>query len=164
MLNYGNISKSKILKYHFFIEIDNENFRKQWNIYHKYLLSDEFVEYRKIEKYLHDSRIKIQKELNNINIQLDYWKDESNCRKKGLLVFENSKIISWNKVLKSGHISRINKKIIPLQYGYDEFYSINGIKYVTIIFFTRGKCRKINTGIYYPMLTLKYDSMKVKYM
>jgi hypothetical protein len=166
MLNNGNIKKkSKILQYHFYFsdkeELDNKEYMNRLIKYHKTIENDEFADYLKIEKYLHDSKVNIKKVNNNIIIELHYWKDEENRSCNGELKFIDSKIISWNKVIKTGHISRMNKEYIPYQYGYDEFYIKNNEKYVTIIFFNRGSRKIINTGIYYPMLTIKYKSIQV---
>jgi len=166
ILNNGNIKKkSKILQYNFYFndkeELDTNEYMARLVKYHKTIENEDFVDYLKIEKYLHDSKVTIKSINSNVIIDLNYWKDEDNRSCNGELIFTNAKILSWNKVKKTGHISRMNKDYIPYQYGYDEFYTHNNEKYVTIVFFNRGSRHKINTGIYYPMLTIKYGSIQV---
>ena len=103
--------------------------------------------------------IKITK--NQLEIRLEYWKSEIKKLEQSSLIFKNGKIVSWNKIRKSGHISRQNTTIKPYEYGYDEFYEYNGQKYVTILIFTKPGS-KVNTGIYYPIITIRYDKMEVK--
>jgi len=166
LLTNGNIkTKSKILQYHFYFskdkKLENDEYINFLITYHKTIENDEFAEYIKIEKYLHDSTVKIFNKNKSIIIEFNYWKNDENRVCTGELEFLDATLMSWNKVIKSGHISRLNKNITPCEYGYDEFYKHNNEKYVTIIFFTKDKNQRVNTGIYYPMLTIKYKWIKV---
>ena len=78
------------------------------------------------------------------------------------MILINAKLISTNKVIKTGHISRLNKNVKLQQYGYDEIYKLNGRNYITIAFFTRGNREIINTGVYYPMFTYSFKEIFVK--
>jgi hypothetical protein len=160
LLTYGNIRKSKILRYYFFDDLDNETFAKYVNIYYESINTKENNDYLKIDKYLHDAEVKIEIQEKDIIIHLIYW-DKKSEHKKAQMIFTDAKIISQNKIKKSGHIARLNKRYIPVEYGYDELYTDKGSKYITIIFFyRRWEGRKINTGIYYPLMTIKYDKIK----
>jgi hypothetical protein len=110
---------------------------------------------------LHDSRIDIEIHDLAIRIACHFLNEEIDREDTKVIIFQNAKVISWNKCRRSGHISRLNRKIVPYQYGYSEFYTNNGVKYVSILVFT-NKNDKTNTGIYYPIVTIKYEEMIIK--
>ncbi len=112
ILTFGNIKKSKILKY-IFLDIPDERI---------------FDERYKIFEGLHDATIKIQEE--NKNVVFDFLE---NLNRK--LIFKNAKIVSKNLVKKNGHIARLNKNITPTAYGYKELYEHFGHKYATFALF-----------------------------
>ena len=68
-----------------------------------------------------------------IRIAFMFWNEEKNKEEKKAIIFQNAKVISWNKCRRSGHLPRMNKKINAYQYGYGEFYTDNGNKYISII-------------------------------
>jgi len=161
ILNNGNIKKSKLLRYIILDDVSQEEYIDKITKYHKTIETQEFKEYLEIEKFIHDSKIDIKITKNQLEIRLEYWKSEIKKLEQSSLIFKNGKIVSWNKIRKSGHISRQNTTIKPYEYGYDEFYEYNGQKYVTILIFTKPGS-KVNTGIYYPIITIRYDKMEVK--
>jgi hypothetical protein len=55
----------------------------------------------------------------------------------------------------------MNKTVNPYQYGYSEFYTDNGNKHVSIIVFTKPNSR-IKIGIYYPIVTIRYEEMVIE--
>ncbi|OHD20629.1 MAG: hypothetical protein A2086_01635 [Spirochaetes bacterium GWD1_27_9] len=115
-------------------------------------------EYRKIKNYLHDSiinKISINKD---ILFNLTLYDETKNISFTKKMIFQNGRIISYNKVLKSGNIKRINKSLKAYEYLYDEFYKIENSNYVTIIFTNKNKTK---TGFYFPMVTIKFDTIRV---
>jgi hypothetical protein len=158
ILNHGNIRKSKLLRYIFLDNLPSEDHLKKCQEYHKTIEKEEFTKYLRIEKYLHDSKISIKKDKLNIKIEFSFLNEEIDKDQIKTIIFKNAKVISWNKCRRSGHISRMNKPINPYQYGYSEFYTDNGNKYVSIIVFTKPNC-KIKIGVYNPIVTIRYEEM-----
>jgi hypothetical protein len=156
ILNHGNIKKkSHILKYHYFdYDISDESRMHMYNEYIKGLNDVPGIEnYRSIQKDLHDSCITIKSSSNDIILELDIYNEQIDNYRKSL-VFKNAKIISYNKILKSGHISNINKNVIPHEYLYDEIYKDGINYYITIIITTKPRI-KINN--YYPLITIRFE-------
>jgi hypothetical protein len=138
-----------------------EDHLKKCEEYHKTIEKEEFEKYLRIEKYLHDSRISIKEGKINIKIEFSFLNEEIDKEEVKSIIFKNAKIISWNKFRRSGHISRMNKIVNPYQYGYSEFYTDNGNKHVSIIVFTKPNSR-IKIGIYYPIVTIRYEEMVIE--
>lgn len=155
-LTYGNIKKSKILKYIYLDLPENEYHsalvRYEEELRHKF--SENFVNLR---SNFHDSKIEIKNNDNNITLVISINKDE---KKKVILNFHNGRIVAWNKIKTNGHISKLNKKVEISEYGYEEFYEDKNINYVSIIFYIKNR-KTVNIGTYYPYLTIKYDNMEV---
>ena len=158
LLTYGNIKKSKILKYIYLADYNDDEYRKAFLEYNKSIVKDfEKSDFIKIYKYLHDAKIYLKQINGNVVIKVNTYDSEE---KKSIyfdIIFEKAKILSWNTVKENGHISRLNKKYKPQEYGYEEFYEDNGKKYVSLILFGN----KIRKGLYYPMVTLNYENIKI---
>lgn len=159
--NDGNIKKkSKILYLHMFNDDCVDDFYTE--IYNNYNESRNQInginEYKKIERCLHDSYIKKITVYNDIIFDLQLFIDDEEKTINKKMTFVNSKIVSYNKILKSGKIKKINKKFRPYEYLYDEFYKFNNNNYITIIVTTKSK---INTGYYFPMITIKFETIKI---
>ena len=157
LLTYGNIKKSKILKYIYLADYNDDEYRKAFLEYNKSIVKDfEKSDFIKIYKYLHDAKIHLKQINGNVVIKVNTYSEE----KKSIyfdIIFEKAKILSWNTVKENGHISRLNKKYKPQEYGYEEFYEDNGKKYVSLILFGN----KIRKGLYYPMATLNYENIRI---
>lgn len=161
ILNHGNIRKTKLIKYMFLENLPLELHQKKCEEYHKTIENEEFSEYLSIEKYLHDSIIVINKCDFVIRITFEFWNEEKEKSETISIIFQNAKIISWNKCRRSGHLSKMNRKVNPHRFGYCEFYTDNGIKYISIVILTKSNNR-INTGIYFPIVTIRYKRMIVE--
>lgn len=157
-LTFGNIKKSKKLKYHYTEDLDDIGYLKKLEEYHLTIENNFYSSFIEIESYLHDSRIKIKKEGNTVILDVHSRDNDLNEPINFHIIFEEAKIISWNCVKGNGHIARLNKKYIPTEYGYEEFYEDNGKKYVSIIMF--GK--KIKKTIYYPFITIQFQKIKIE--
>ena len=159
LLTYGNIKKSKILKYIYLADYNDDEYRKAFLEYNKSIVKDfEKSDFIKIYKYLHDAKIYLKQINGNVVIKVNTYSEE----KKSIyfdIIFEKAKILSWNTVKENGHISRLNKKYKPQEYWYEEFYEDIGKKYVSLILFEN----KIRKGLYYPMVTLNYENIRIKY-
>ncbi len=161
ILNHGNIRKSRLLKYMFFDNLPSEEHRKKCEEYHRTIEKKEFAEYVRIEKYLHDSRMRMEADDLDIKMEFTFWNEtiDKECAK--VIIFHHAKVISWNKCRRSGHLSRMNRKVNLYRYGYSEFYTDNGNKYVSIVVFTKPESR-INAGIYHPIVTIRYEEMIIE--
>ena len=123
LLTYGNIKKSKILKYIYLPDYNDDEYRKASIEYNKSIIKYfEKSDFIKIYKYLHDAKIYLKQINGNVVIKVNTYDSEE---KKSIyfdIIFEKAKILSWNTVKENGHISRLNKKYKPREYGYEEFY------------------------------------------
>ncbi len=161
ILNHGNIKKSKLLRYLFFDNLSSEEHYNKCNDYYKTIEMLNIKKYIQHEKYFHDALITIEEYASNIKISFSYFIEESGKQETVFVIFKKAKILSWNKVKKSGHIARLNKRIIPYQYGYSEFYTDKGISYVSIVVFPKPT-DKTNTGIYFPIVTIKFEDIEIE--
>ncbi len=161
MLNNGNIfKKSNLLKFYLSEECYESNvYEKEYAKYKESIkVIDGIRSYNKIEKYLHDAYFESFIIDNDIVITLKMWNSDTNNNIQKTLVFKNANVVSVNKVLKSGKISRINKKIKPEEYLYDEIYIENDMNYITMIVSTKNK---ICSGINFPLITIKFSSIGI---
>lgn len=158
LLTYGNIKKSKFLKYIYLSDYNDDEYLKALLEYNKSIVKDfEKPDFIKIYKYLHDAKIYLKQINGNVVIKVNTYDSEE---KKSIyfdIIFEKAKVLSWNTVKENSHISRLNKKYTPQEYGYEEFYENNGKKYVSLILFGN----KIRTGSYYPLVTLNYENIRI---
>jgi len=161
LLNHGNIKKSKLLRYLFLDNLPAEDHLMKCEEYHKTIEQEEYFDYLRIEKYLHDSRINIIEDKKDIRIEFTFLNEEMGKDDVKVIIFQKAKVISWNKCRKSGHISSMNKRVKPYEYGYSEFYKDNGKNYISIVVFP-GPNNKVKTGIYYPIVTIQYEEMIVE--
>lgn len=160
LLTHGNIRKSKILKYHYLSEYNDDEYDNALINYMELIKSDiEKIDYLSVYEYLHDARILLKKINENIVLKVSSYDSKQEKTIYFDIVFVNGKLISWNCVNKNGHISRLNKKYKINEYGYEEFYEENGKKYISIIFFGKQNC-KCN---YYPFVTFNYEKIEVKH-
>ena len=150
LLTYGNIRKSRILKYMYCEDIDDNLYFNRLEEYEKSIPYKQFLS---IREFLHDTDIVIKKNKNDISIYA-FSRNKTKCYN---IIFKNAKILSLNCVKRNGHISRLNRNYRPLQYGYEEFYENNGKNYISIIIF--GK--KIKKGIYYPFITIEFENIEI---
>ena len=158
LLTYGNIKKSKFLKYIYLSDYNDDEYRKALHEYNKSIIKNfEKSDFIKIYKYLHDAKIYLKQTNGNVVIKVKTYDSEEKKLVYFDIIFEKAKILSWNTVKESGHISRLNKKYKPREYGYEEFYEDNGKKYVTLILFGN----KVRKGLYYPMITLNYENIRI---
>ena len=158
LLTYGNIKKSKILKYIYLSYYNDDESRKALLEYNKSIIKDfEKSDIIKIYKYLHDAKIYLKKINGNVVIKVNTYDSEEKKPIYFDIIFEKAKILSWNTVKETGHISRLNKKYKPKEYGYEEFYKDNGKKYVSLILFGN----KIRKGSYYPLVTINYENIRI---
>ena len=158
LLTYGNIKKSKFLKYIYLSDYNDDEYRKASIEYNKsiikYFEKSDFIE---IYKYLHDAKIYLKQINGNVVIKVNTYDSEEKAPICFDIIFEKAQILSWNTVKGNGHISRLNKKYKPQEYGYEEFYEDNGKKYVSLILFGN----KIRKGSYYPIVTLHYENIRI---
>ena len=158
LLTYGNIKKSKFLKYIYLSDYNDDEYRKALLEYNKSIIKNfEKSDFIKIYKYLHDAKIYLKQTNGNVVIKVKTYDSEEKKLVYFDIIFEKAKILSWNTVKETGHISRLNKKYKPREYGYEEFYEDNGKKYVTLILFGN----KVRKGLYYPMVTLNYENLRI---
>lgn len=160
ILNHGNIKNSKFLRYLFYDNLSSEEHYKKCIDYNKTIERLNIKKFIKHEKYFHDAFITIEEHEATIKITFKYLNEDIGKDETGFVLFKNAKIISWNKIKKSGHIARLNRRIIPYQYGYSEFYSDKGIKYVSMVIFPKPTDRT-NTGIYFPIVTIKFEDIEI---
>ncbi len=160
LLNSGNIKKkSRILKSHFFdTGIPGEISDQIYNDYCADLDNIPGIEnYRLISKDLHDSLISIRLSADDVILALELYNDFAGSYKK-TLIFKDARIISYNKILKSGKISRINRKIEPYEYLYDELYYDDNYCYITIIVTTK---KRVKVEVYFPILTIRFKKIDI---
>ena len=106
---------------------------------------------------MHDAKIYLKQINGDVLIKVNTYDSEEQKSIYFDIIFEKAKILSWNTVKENGHISRLNKKYKPQEYGYEEFYEDNGKKYVSLILFGN----KIRKGLYYPMVTINYENIRI---
>ncbi|MBO4804457.1 MAG: hypothetical protein J5554_00275 [Paludibacteraceae bacterium] len=140
LLTYGNIRKSAYLKYIFG---DVEEGEQQFPSGGHYKLFED----------LHDASVNIKTENEDVVLELC---TASNTNKR--IVFRKAKIISKNRVKRSGHIARLNKPVVPYEYGYEEIYTDSGNNYITFVLFykRRSKKRSFSDRM---LLTIRYEEV-----
>jgi hypothetical protein len=161
ILNHGNIKNSNFLRYLFFDNLLSEEHHKKCNDYLKTIKRLDIKKYVENEKYFHDAIITIKEYESTIKIGFIFLNEVSGKEETIFVLFKNAKILSWNKVRKSGHIARLNKQIIPYQYGYSEFYTDKGNNYISMVVFPKST-DKTNTGIYFPIVTIKFEEIEIE--
>jgi hypothetical protein len=161
VLNHGNIKNSNFIRYLFFDNLSSEEHHKICNDYLKTIERLDIRNYLKHEKYFHDAIITIKEYESTIKIGFSYLNEVLGKEETSFVLFKKAKILSWNKVKKSGHIARLNKQIVPHQYGYSEFYTDKGFNYVSMVVFPKPT-DKTNTGIYFPIVTIKFEEIEIE--
>ena len=107
--------------------------------------------------FLHDSKIKICEK--DTAVELDLELSHAKGRKR--ILFANGKISARNKVRENGHIARLNKKVTPKEFGYEEIYTDFGKKYITLVLFYDKRIRGKRTISGRMILTIRYDKLTV---
>jgi|WetSurMetagenome_2_1015567.scaffolds.fasta_scaffold136517_1 hypothetical protein len=163
MLTYGNIKrKSKLLKYYIFDELyDEALFKEEYSKYIESIKNIPGVEpYLAVRDYLHDAHIDKLYINKDIHLTLTLQKQEDNLPEHNHIemIFINGRIESYNKILKSGKITASHSPWNPKTYLYDEFYSCNGRNILTIITTTK---KHVATGVYFPLMSISFSSIKV---
>jgi hypothetical protein len=161
MLNNGNLKdKSRLLKYYIFdLPNQDQDFKIEYEKYDKSILRDASVKsYTEINRFLHDGKILKYSTGEDIIFEMELWdeKEKKSFIKK--MYFIGGKVLSLNKVLKSGKIARFNKIYQPKDYLYDEIYFENNRKIITIICTIKDNSK---SGIHYPLLTISFNEIKV---
>ena len=133
---------------------NEEEYLQRLKVYEESIPYEQFLS---IRNFLHDADIKIRRTEKDVIIYVNTWDNDRKKIIKFDIVFKDSKIISINSVKKNGHISRVNRKYLPLQYGYEEFYVNNEKQYISIIVFGE----KIKKGIYYPFITIEFKNIEI---
>ena len=105
LLTYGNIKKSKFLKYIYLSDYNDDEYRKALLEYNEYIVKNfEESDFIKICKYLHDAKIYLKQINGDVLIKVNTYDSEE---KKSIyfdIIFEKAKILSWNTVKENGHI------------------------------------------------------------
>ena len=153
ILTHGNIRKSEKLR-HYFLDFGDERFQKDLAKYFERIKSES--ELLKIYDKLHDSKFKIIEERSKVIFDLNLAQSGEAAR----LIFDGGKIVSFNSVKQNGHISRLNKKVIAQEYGYEDIYSELGKKYFSLVFFYYEKQKHWRSST--ALLTIQYKSLRVE--
>lgn len=161
LLTHGNIQKSKVLKYYF------PNMREIDSIAEKeaqlsYIDKLPFVNLSTMMPYMHDASIWFSRENNDVLIRFwtDYYEDETGIL-SGSFRFIDAKMYGFQRVLKSGHIGRVNRDIKKLSWGYEEFYRVNNSHCLTLIVFDESNTSYKN-GMYGLLVTIKFLDLIVE--
>ena len=99
LLTYGNIKKSKFLKYIYLSDYKDDEYRKALREYNKSIIKNfEKSDFMQIYKYLHDAKIYLKQTNGNVVIKVKTYDSEEKKLIYFDIIFEKAKILSWNTV------------------------------------------------------------------
>jgi hypothetical protein len=155
-LTSGNLRKiSQIMKF-YALEENFGNFEKNYNEYENFIKNDDRIaQYLKISNIIHDGII--EKIEYGDDIVLSIRINDENIKTYSVTLHDGQ-FLSQNRILKSGKIARLNSKIIPNEYLYDEITTNGKIFYIAIAVTSKTKIR-INR--FYPILSFQFSRLSI---